>query len=131
MCVRGVGRPRLSPIEQVWVIATLAQLHKNIEQAHLLHLACAVENIQILGQDLMRKKRERSGHRRVEAIQCGVKRLSTFHSTCGYCVDIESYLRVPLPLHFAEAYIDFSLLLWRQVLLHLGFQAAQEERFKQ
>jgi hypothetical protein len=41
------------------------------------------------------------------------------------------YLGVPGALHLAQTHVDLGLLLGGQVLLHLGLEAAQQERLQQ
>ena len=38
----------LRPIEEVGVIATLAQLHQDVEETEFLHLAGPVDNVNVL-----------------------------------------------------------------------------------
>lgn len=52
MLISGVGRSRFSSIKEVGVVTTLAQLHQNILQTHLLQLASAVYNIDVPHQNL-------------------------------------------------------------------------------
>uniref|UniRef100_A0AAG5DLD8 Uncharacterized protein n=1 Tax=Anopheles atroparvus TaxID=41427 RepID=A0AAG5DLD8_ANOAO len=47
-----VRRARLGPVEQVRVVGALAQLHEDVLQAHLLHLARPVHHVDVLHQDL-------------------------------------------------------------------------------
>ena len=69
MCVGGVGRAGLRAVEEIWVVAALAKLHEDVEQPHLLHLASAVQNVQIFGQNLGEKKKMESVKRAVRAVR--------------------------------------------------------------
>ncbi len=37
----------LSPVKEVWMVATLPQLHEDIEHSHLMRLACPVHDINV------------------------------------------------------------------------------------
>ena len=50
--VGGVGRARLGAVEQVRVVAALAQLHEDVVQAHLVATSGAVHHVDVLHQDL-------------------------------------------------------------------------------
>lgn len=39
-------------IKKVWVVGTLAKLHQDVEQSHLVTLASSIDNINVLHQDL-------------------------------------------------------------------------------
>lgn len=51
MEVSGVRWARLRAIKQVRVIAALPELHQHIQQTHLIHLPCRVQDIDVLHQD--------------------------------------------------------------------------------
>lgn len=49
----GNKRSWLSSIEEVWMIAALAEMHKDVLESGLVHLpGCRVDHIDLLGQDL-------------------------------------------------------------------------------
>ena len=50
--VGGVGRTGLGAVEQVRVVAALAQLHEDVVQAHLVATSGAVHHVDVLHQDL-------------------------------------------------------------------------------
>ena len=51
MFIGGVGRSRFGSVEEVRVVAALAQLHENVLQTHLLQLAGSVDNVDVPHQD--------------------------------------------------------------------------------
>jgi hypothetical protein len=57
MEVGGIGRPGLGAVEEVGVVAALAQLHEDVEQPQLLDLAGPVENVQVLHENLRSERR--------------------------------------------------------------------------
>jgi len=47
-----VGGSRLGAVEEIGVIAALAQLHEDVEQSHAVRLSCGVYDVDVFHQDL-------------------------------------------------------------------------------
>ena len=99
------------------MIATLPQLHDNVEESDLLHLTDPINNIYVLQQDGSVPEREREregGGKGQEKRRMEVELLPSLPPSPP-----PLSLHLQFSLHFTKSNINLGLLLWREFLLHV------------
>lgn len=112
-----VGGSGLGAVKKVRVVAALPQLHEDVQQTHLVHLARRVQDVDVLHQNLCVPDGSEP-----RALQSAAPRLSP--GSCRVWVGLHC---LPLSLHLAQANVHLDLSFRKQGFLHVSFYTSEQE----